>query len=53
MDDEEAINLIAEGLRTPEWSVSFLEDIADIVKQVRNIERENYASRGEADWKPH
>jgi hypothetical protein len=33
MTDSQALDLILKGMRTPEWSVSFLEDIAAIVKR--------------------
>lgn len=35
------LDRIAEGLRTDEWSVSFLKDIADLVRTVRDIDRPN------------
>ena len=47
------LDAIAEGLRTADWSVSFLEDIADQVRKVRDIERKNFSSEGEQDWESH
>lgn len=51
--DKLVLDDIAEGLRTPEWSVSFLEDIADHVRTVRDLDRLNDESKGEEDWSPH
>jgi len=46
MNDAQALDLIAEILRTPEWSASTIEDVASIVGKVRDIESLN---RYEAD----
>lgn len=46
MNDDQALNLVAEILRTPEWSASTIEDVASIIGKVRDIESLN---RYEAD----
>jgi hypothetical protein len=46
MNDKQALDLVAEILRTPEWSASTIEDVASIVGKVRDIESLN---RYEAD----
>jgi len=53
MTDREALNRIAQGLRTPEWSVSFLEDIALLVAETgRDVDRPN-EDPSEQDWRSH
>lgn len=46
MNDSQALDLIAEILRSPEWSASTIEDVAHFVGKVRDIESLN---RYEAD----
>ena len=41
-DDAEALDLIAEGLRTPEWTGGTIEAVAEVVGTVRNLDALNY-----------
>lgn len=47
--DSDILDKIAEGLRTPEWSASTIEDVAALVGKVRDIESRNtHTAHGEA-----
>jgi len=51
--DTNAIDELVNFVRTPEWSVSMLEDIAEIVREARPAIGEEFDADDDRAWRPH
>lgn len=51
-DDSWIVDELIRFVRTPEWSVSMLEDIADMVRDVRDV-GEDFEPDDPRCWQPH
>lgn len=53
LSDSEAIDMLTDFVRTPEWSVSMLEDIAEIVRAARPEIGPDYDDEDPRAWYAH
>lgn len=51
--DSQAIDQLVDFVRTPEWSVSMLEDIAEIVREARPDIGDEYDADDSRAWRRH